>query len=91
MTPSPRSIFWPRANAVDLVFSDVMLPGDLDGLGLAKTIGKRYPRMPVLLTSGYAKALTGRHGLPILRKPYQISALAEAVRTRLGKNHNQSS
>jgi hypothetical protein len=32
-----------------------------------------------------------QHGLPILRKPYQISALAEAVRTRLGKNHNQSS
>jgi len=29
--------------------------------------------------------------LPILRKPYQISALAEAVRTTLGKNHNQSS
>jgi hypothetical protein len=36
--------------------------------------------MPVLLTSGYAKALAGRHGLPILRKPYQISALSEAIR-----------
>jgi hypothetical protein len=37
----------------------------------------------VLLTSGYAKALAGRHGLPILRKPYQISALAEAIRSTL--------
>jgi hypothetical protein len=52
-------------------------------LGLAKTVTERYPQLPVLLTSGYAKALSGRHGLPILRKPYQISALAEAVRSTL--------
>ena len=88
--PRPRSISC-RQHRVDLVFSDVMLPGDIDGIGLAKAIGKRHPRIPVLLTSGYAKALIGQHGLPILRKPYQISALAEAVRTTLGKNHNQSS
>src|SRR5262249_2944097 len=69
--------------SVDMVFSDVMLPGDIDGLGLAKTIGKRYPQIPVLLTSGYAKALSGQHGMPILRKPYQISARAEAVRSTL--------
>jgi CheY-like chemotaxis protein len=68
---------------VDVVFSDIMLPGDLDGVALAEAVGKRYPRLPVLLTSGYAKALSGRHGLPILRKPYQIAALAEAIRTTL--------
>ena len=69
--------------SVDLVFSDVMLPGDIDGVALAKTVNDRHPQLPVLLTSGYATALIGRHGLPILRKPYQISALAEAVRTTL--------
>jgi hypothetical protein len=37
----------------------------------------------VLLTSGYAKALAGRHGVPILRKPYQAAALAEMVRSTL--------
>jgi CheY-like chemotaxis protein len=68
---------------IDLVFSDVMLPGDIDGIGLAKAVTERHPHLPVLLTSGYAKALVGRHGLPILRKPYQISALAEAVRAAL--------
>ena len=77
--------FLANETPVDLVFSDVMLPGDLDGLGLAEAIGQRYPRLPVLLTSGYAKALTGRHGLPILRKPYQLSALAEAVRSTLDR------
>lgn len=69
---------------IDLVFTDIMLPGDLDGVALARAIGKKHPRVPVLLTSGYAKALAGRHGLPILRKPYQISALAEAIRSTLG-------
>ena len=83
--------FLAAGKSVDMVFSDVMLPGDLDGLGLAETIGNRYPRIPVLLTSGYAKALSGQHGMPILRKPYQISALAEAVRSTLGKSRNQSS
>ena len=68
---------------IDLVFTDVMLPGDLDGVALAQAIGKKHPRVPVLLTSGYAKALAARHGLPILRKPYQLSALAEAVRSTL--------
>jgi PAS domain S-box-containing protein len=68
---------------IDLVFTDVMLPGDFDGVALAQAISKKHPRVPVLLTSGYSKALAGRHGLPILRKPYQLSALAEAVRSTL--------
>lgn len=75
--------FLSNRQPVDLVFSDVMLPGDLDGLGLAEATSKRHPQLPVLLTSGYAKALTGRHGLPILRKPYQISALADAIRSTI--------
>lgn len=75
---------------VNLVFSDVMLPGDLDGVALAEALGKRYPQLPLLLTSGYAKALSGRHGRPILRKPYQISALAEAIRTTLGGRPGES-
>lgn len=68
---------------INMVFTDVMLPGDVDGVALAQAVSEKYPRIPVLLTSGYAKALAGRHGLPILRKPYQLSALAEAIRSTL--------
>jgi PAS domain S-box-containing protein len=64
---------------VDLVFSDVMLPGELDGLQLAKELRERRPDLPVLLTSGYAEALTRSHGVPLLRKPYRIAALADAL------------
>jgi len=68
---------------IDLVFTDVMLPGDLDGLGLARLIRERHPGVPVVLTSGYAKALSERHGLPILRKPYRIAALGDILRANL--------
>jgi CheY-like chemotaxis protein len=68
----------------DLLFTDVMLPGDLDGVQLAEAVRRDHPGLPVLLTSGYARALNRQHGFPILRKPYQLSALAEATRTALG-------
>jgi PAS domain S-box-containing protein len=68
---------------VDLVFTDVMLPGDLDGVALAQAIRSRHPSLPILLTSGYAKALGAQHGLPILRKPYQLATLSQAVRDNL--------
>jgi PAS domain S-box-containing protein len=69
--------------SIDLVFTDVMLPGELDGVALAEVIGKKHPHIPVLLTSGYAKTLARPRGLPMLRKPYQLSALAEAIRSTL--------
>jgi PAS domain S-box-containing protein len=70
--------------AIDLVFSDVMLPGEMDGVELAKELRARRPDLPVLLTSGYAEALTRGQGVPILRKPYRMAALADAVRAVLG-------
>jgi CheY-like chemotaxis protein len=69
-----------RGEPIDLVFSDVMLPGEVDGVQLATTLRERRPDLPVLLTSGYAEALTRSHGHPLLRKPYRMAALAEAVR-----------
>jgi PAS domain S-box-containing protein len=69
---------------VDLVFTDVVMPGELDGLVLARRIRELYPDIAVLLTSGYAKAWhTLEVGLPIVRKPYQLQTLARAVREAL--------
>ncbi|MBI0536543.1 response regulator [Roseomonas sp. KE2513] len=66
---------------VDLVFTDVLMPGEMDGLDLARTVAKARPGLPVLLTSGYggAPARVAEAGLPLLRKPYDLGALRRAL------------
>jgi DNA-binding LytR/AlgR family response regulator len=56
------------------------MPGDMDGIELARAIRVRYPAIAMLLTSGYARAAeTAEREFPILRKPYEVKALAAAV------------
>jgi CheY-like chemotaxis protein len=70
--------------AVDLVFSDIIMPGELDGIALARRVKEEYPDVAVLLTSGYAKAANAHEAsVPILRKPYQLATLARAIRNAL--------
>jgi CheY-like chemotaxis protein len=68
---------------VDLVFSDVVLPGPADGLALARTLVQRYPQIPVVLTTGYTKVFDDDPEFPVLRKPYQISTLGRAIHDAL--------
>ena len=66
---------------VDIVFSDVMMPGEMDGVELAKEISRRRPNLPVLLTSGYAEAAkrnAGTHQIKIIPKPYRMDDLRDA-------------
>ena len=67
---------------VDLVFSDVLLPGGGSGLDLAREIGRRRIDVPMILTSGYGGGVTHRLAtakLPFLRKPYHLDALRDAI------------
>jgi PAS domain S-box-containing protein len=66
-------------DGVDLVFSDIVMPGRLDGLGLAHLIKQKHPRLPVLLATGYSDAAQNVRGFPILRKPYQMHELSRAI------------
>ncbi|MEJ8851574.1 PAS domain S-box protein [Variovorax rhizosphaerae] len=61
---------------VDLVFSDVVMPG-MDGVDMAKEIRRRWPGLPVVLTSGYSHVLAvdGDHDFALLQKPYSIQEL----------------
>ena len=68
--------------AVDLVFSDVMMPGGMNGVELAREIQKRRGDVPILLTSGYSGAAVHaakEAGVRILSKPYRIDELAAAL------------
>jgi CheY-like chemotaxis protein/rRNA processing protein Gar1 len=67
-------------DGVDLVFSDIVMPGKMDGLGLARHLKATKPGLPILLASGYSDAaLSVRGDFPILRKPYEIHELSQAI------------
>lgn len=69
-----------QSNNIDLVFSDIVMPGDLDGLGLAHHLRQARPDLPVLLATGYSGAAADVRGdFPILRKPYDIHQLKKAI------------
>ena len=64
----------------DLVFSDIVMAGEMDGLALARYIRRRWPRAPILLATGYSReaAAIGAE-FPILAKPYQSAELSDAL------------
>ncbi len=65
---------------VDLVFSDIVMPGEIDGLTLAHRLREMRPELPILLATGYSDAAAGVRGdFPILRKPYEIHQLSQAI------------
>ena len=67
-------------DGIDFVFSDIVMPGKIDGLGLAHRLKAMRPRLPILLTTGYSDAAVNVHGdFPILRKPYEIHQLSQAI------------
>ena len=65
----------------DLVFSDIVMPGTIDGVGLVGEIRTRYPDLPVILTTGYSDAAQAAPAdLRILRKPFDSDALRGFIR-----------
>ena len=71
---------------IDLVFSDIMMPGGTNGIALARQIHTRRPTLPVLLTSGFSEAMRGEAealGISILRKPYGLKELRAAVERQM--------
>ncbi len=73
-----------RGDKIDLVLSDVVMPGAMNGIALAQEIGNHYPRIPVVLTSGYSDVVhTAQARFAILRKPFQLSALEKSIREAL--------
>jgi PAS domain S-box-containing protein len=67
-------------DGIDIVFSDIVMPGKMDGIGLAKTIREKNSKIPILLVTGYS-ASTKEIGsqFPILRKPYQLHELSREL------------
>jgi PAS domain S-box-containing protein len=68
---------------VDLLLSDIVMPGSMNGADLAREARRLRPALPVLLTTGYADRLDVEGAFPVLAKPYRIETLLDAVAAEL--------
>jgi PAS domain S-box-containing protein len=79
-----------RGVTFDLLFTDVIMPGGVNGRELAEEMAKRRPLLRILYTSGYAEDAIVHHGrldpgIALLNKPYRKADLARQVREALGR------
>jgi CheY-like chemotaxis protein len=70
-----------KRNNIDVMFSDVMLPGGMNGAELAHIVRAQFPRIRILLATGYAEAATNQlaREFPLIPKPYDQSTLVSAL------------
>jgi DNA-binding NtrC family response regulator len=71
---------------IDVVFSDVMMPGKLNGFGLAQWVHAHHPELPIILTSGHSATVAEsirRCGTAALPKPYDFERVAGEIRKRV--------
>jgi CheY-like chemotaxis protein len=76
----------------DVVFSDILMPGGMSGLDLARKIRQHFPRMPILLSTGYARAAGEVHqeGFNIIAKPYRADSLAAALQRTIAEAEQEA-
>jgi len=69
-----------EAEAFDLVVSDIVMPGGMNGIELAEELRHRKPKLPIVLVSGYAASANAAPSqFPVLRKPFRMEQLAQAI------------
>jgi signal transduction histidine kinase len=80
-----------ESGRINLLFTDIMMPGDMNGLDLMRTVHERWPSIKVVVTSGFPKTMVdGRwtaaaDTVRLLNKPYRKEELARAVHDALNQ------
>jgi CheY-like chemotaxis protein len=72
---------------VDLVLSDVRMPGAIDGMGLLAFIKENYPALPVVISSGHLNPTLAlaSGAIRFLSKPYQVDEALDLIKSELDK------
>ncbi|GGL93880.1 ATP-binding protein [Pseudomonas asuensis] len=70
----------------NIIFSDIIMPGRLDGVGLALALRQRDPGLPIVLATGYTEHAVKDYGFKVLSKPYDLKTLAQTLRDELDRS-----
>jgi CheY-like chemotaxis protein len=75
---------------IDLLFTDIVLPGGMSGLELARQARTAHPALKLLLTTGYAReaamdVFESTSGVELIAKPFRIADLGRKFRTLLDR------
>jgi CheY-like chemotaxis protein len=75
---------------IDLLLTDMVMPGGIDGLELTRRLRADKPDLRVIVATGYSSAIarlsqSAQVGFAVLAKPCELSQLLAAVRTTLGR------
>jgi DNA-binding NtrC family response regulator len=63
-----------------LVISDIVMAGSMDGVGLARALRQQHPELPIVLVTGYSSSATAAElEFAVLRKPFELSRLSRAI------------
>ncbi len=80
----PKALSVLQGNSVDVLITDLVMPGGLGGIKLAQTVRKDHPELPVIFITGHTHEIGeiagSREGDQMLHKPFGDDELAEAVR-----------
>ncbi len=82
-----------QIEGIELIVSDIMMPGDINGLELSDRIRRLYPQLPIVLISGLTetdpviKSINGRY--PILKKPFNAEVLMEVLASLSAEEANR--
>ena len=77
-----------NGNRVDLVLTDIVMPGGVSGIDVARTIRERHPQLPVVLTTGDSAVAREAvdEGFTLISKPFHLGVLEKAIRSALDNN-----
>ena len=71
---------------IDVVLTDIVMPGEGDGIFLAKEIRKTRPDLPIVLATGYSDALTATTEFRVLLKPYTLAEACTALEQEIKRS-----
>lgn len=73
-----------RVTPVDLVLSDIRMPGSMDGIALARLLRSQYPAVKIVLTSGHLSEAGWAEHDGFFRKPYNADEIIKHVKSLIG-------